>query len=94
MVYCRCRNFVKQPPLRRQSDRQETIDGADVAVAELPLRLAALRAANPRLTVVVRGDAACPFQHIAAAMAACKEAGVSDLGVSVRVGQAVVKAKR
>jgi hypothetical protein len=37
--------------------------------------------------VVILGDAGCPFQHIAEAMAACKDAGVTDLSMNVRVAQ-------
>jgi biopolymer transport protein ExbD len=35
--------------------------------------------------VVIRGDAACEFQHIATALAACQQAGISDLGITVRL---------
>jgi hypothetical protein len=40
---------------------------------------------GPTQSVVILGDAGCAFQHIAAAMAACKEAGVVELAVSVQV---------
>jgi biopolymer transport protein ExbD len=36
------------------------------------------------LKVVIQGDKDCPFQHIAATMAACREAGVAELGISVQ----------
>jgi biopolymer transport protein ExbD len=87
-------NAPKASVIVVQADGKLMLDGAETTVRDLPARLGALRAQRPQLTIVIRGDAACPFQHIASAMAACKEAGVSDLGVSVRVAQAVVKAKR
>jgi len=38
--------------------------------------------------VVVHGDSAAAFQHVAAALAACREAGVSQLGVTVEIAAA------
>lgn len=36
------------------------------------------------VSVVVRADADGPFQNVAAVMTACRQAGISDLGISVR----------
>jgi biopolymer transport protein ExbD len=44
--------------------------------------------------VVVHGDAHCDFQHIAAAMAACREGGVTQLGITVETATALDAAKR
>ena len=76
------------------ADGRVTLDNQPITLAELPQRLAAERQVQPQLSVVIRGDAACPFQLIASAMAACKEAGVGELGVSVRLAQTVAGSKR
>ena len=62
------------------------LDGQQATLQELRSRLAANRAQDPDLNVVVRGDGQCDFQHIASAMAACRDAGVAELGITVRVG--------
>ena len=36
---------------------------------------------------MIRGDAACPFQYVAASLAACKDAQISDLGITVAVAE-------
>jgi biopolymer transport protein ExbD len=70
------------------ADGRVTLDNTAVSLAELTARLAESQKSRPDQSVVILGDAGCPFQHVAAALAACKEAGVSDLAVSVRVAQA------
>jgi biopolymer transport protein ExbD len=42
--------------------------------------------------VVIRADADGPFQHVAAVMTACREAGISDLGISVRMATGPIAA--
>jgi biopolymer transport protein ExbD len=64
---------------------QVALDGDDVSLVQLTERLAAARSEFPNTSVVIRGDAACAFQHIAAALAACKDAKISDLGITVRI---------
>jgi biopolymer transport protein ExbD len=68
-----------------RADGRIALDGQAVTLAELSSQLASAITATPRASVVILGDAGCPFQHIAATMAACKEAGVVDLAVSVQV---------
>jgi len=70
------------------ADGHVTLDGAAVTLVELTAELAKSHAKTPKQGVTILGDAGCPFQHIAATLAACKEAGVSDLAVSVRIAQA------
>ena len=64
-----------------------TLDDQDVTLAELTAQLTDAHDKSPALSVVVLGDAACEYQHIAAALAACKDAGVGELSVSVRIAQ-------
>jgi biopolymer transport protein ExbD len=61
------------------------LDGAPLTFEELTARLAAARTPLTDPSVVIRGDAQCPFQHIASALAACQQAGISDLGITVRL---------
>ena len=51
---------------------------------ELSRRLAASRNRSGRLGVLVRGDGFVAYQQVAAVLNACKQAGVGDLGISVR----------
>lgn len=69
-------------------DGRIELDGQEVDLEHLGTQLAQARAADPDVTVIVRGDAQCEFQHIASAMGACRSAGVSDLGITVRIGSA------
>ena len=55
---------------------------------ELTSRLAAARTPLTEPTVVIHGDAKCPFQHVAAALGACRQAGISELGITVRIAGA------
>ena len=38
--------------------------------------------------VIIRGDAEGAFQNVATVLSVCRKAGVSDLGVSVRMASA------
>jgi len=77
----------KQRVVVVQAEGQIRLDGENVSLGELTQRLAAARSEYPELSVVIRGDAACAFQHVAASLAACKEAKISDLGITVRVAE-------
>ncbi len=66
-----------------------TLDGQNVSLAELTSRLASDK--NKRIAVLLRGDAGAPFQLVAGALSACKEAGVGELSVSVKSGGPVRK---
>jgi biopolymer transport protein ExbD len=68
-----------------QPDGRIELDGAPVSPDELTARLAAKRISLGEPSVIIRGDAQCAFQHIATALAACREAGVSELGITVRI---------
>ncbi len=68
-----------------EANGEVALDGATVSFAELTARLAAARTALTEPSVIIRGDAECAFQQVASALAACKEAGISDLGITVRL---------
>ena len=68
-----------------QSDGRVELNGALVSVEELTARLTAARTPLGDPSVVIRGDAQCAFQHVATALAACRQAGISELGITVRL---------
>jgi biopolymer transport protein ExbD len=56
----------------------------EVTVAELATRLAAARAAQPDLAVMIRGEQAVPHGRMAEIYEACRGAGVRHVAISVR----------
>jgi biopolymer transport protein ExbD len=76
-----------------QSDGRVELDGESVSLDELTARLADARTELAEPSVVIRGDATCAFQHVAGALAACRQAGVSELGITVRIA-GIGKSKR
>lgn len=68
-------------------DGRLSLDQEFLTLDELTARLMAERARNPRLSVIVRGDAEGEFQNVAGVLAACRQAGVVDLGISVRLAK-------
>ena len=61
------------------------LDGSPVTFEELTTRLVAARTPLSEPSVVIRGDSQCAFQHVASVLAACQQAGISDLGITVRL---------
>jgi biopolymer transport protein ExbD len=81
------------PPARSMvvsvlADGGVELDGTSLTLSELTARLAAARTPLTEPTVIIRGDASCPFQHVASALGACQQAGISDLGITVRIASA------
>jgi biopolymer transport protein ExbD len=66
-------------------DGSITLDRATVTLEELTVRLAAARRQYADLGVLVRGDAKGEFQRVADVLNACKQAGIQDLGITVRL---------
>ena len=69
------------------SDGQVLLDQKPVTLDELRAELAAIRGRSAESSVVVRGDAQGALQHVAGVLATCREAGISDLGLSVKLAQ-------
>lgn len=65
-------------------DGRITLDDAAVTLDELVARLARMREQYADLGVLVRGDAHGEFEPIARVLNACKQAGIQELGISVR----------
>ncbi len=70
------------------ADGHIEFDGTPVTADELTSRLSAARTPLTEPTVVIHGDAKCPFQHVATALGACRQAGISELGITVRIASA------
>lgn len=68
-------------------DGRITFDRDFVTMNELTQRLTAAKREYGGLGVVVRGDAEGAFQHVASVLGACRDAGITDMGISVRVVQ-------
>jgi biopolymer transport protein ExbD len=67
------------------ADGHIELNGIALSEEELTAQLATEAAADKILSVIIRGDAQCPFQHVASALAACRGAGISELGITVRI---------
>ena len=65
-------------------DGRILLDQEEVTVEELVRRLQLQRQTDDRMGVIVRGDADGSFQNVATVLGACRQAGVSDMGISVR----------
>lgn len=69
-----------------------TLDDQPRTAAELTADLNAAREASTSSEgpqVLIHGDARCPFQQVAVALAACREAHISDVGVSVEAAETI-----
>ena len=82
------RGALTAAPARKEvnvyRDGAVTLDKNPVTLDELTTRLAAARRQYSELGVLVRGDARGEFQTVAAVLTACKQAGIQDLGITVR----------
>lgn len=65
-------------------DGQITLDRKPLTLEELRKQLSDARSQYSDLGVLVRGDASSAFQRVAEVLNACKQAGIAELGISVR----------
>ena len=83
------RGALTETPRRRvvnvYRDGRLTLDEKPVSLEDLTKRLAAVRRQYEDLGVIVRGDGGGAFQRVAEVLAACKQAGIHELGISVRL---------
>ena len=68
-------------------DSRIALDGQFVTLDELVAQLRSARQQYEGLGVIVRGDADGAFQNVASVLGACRQAGVSDMGISVRLAR-------
>jgi len=66
-------------------DGTVTLDEKQVTLDQLTKRLAGARAQYSDLGVLVRGDGQGVFQRVAEVLNACKQAGIQELGITVRL---------
>ena len=80
---------LTQAPERRvvnvYRDGTVTLDENSVTLGELTDRLASARTQYSDLGVLVRGDGQGQFQRVAEVLNACKQAGIQELAISVRL---------
>lgn len=79
-------------PMRRvvnvYHDGSITLDRDPVTLQQLTENLAAAQSQYSDLGVLIRGDATGQFQRVAEVLNACKQAGIAELGISVRIASA------
>ena len=69
-------------------DGRVELDRQPVSLSQLTAQLADAQRQYAELGVVIRGDAEGPFQHVASVLTACRQAGIAEMGISVRQGSA------
>ncbi|MCA9155238.1 MAG: biopolymer transporter ExbD [Planctomycetales bacterium] len=68
-------------------DGRISLDRDFVSLDQLKQQLASARGEYDDLGVIVRGDAEVALQHVAGVLGACKQAGIAEMGISVRLAQ-------
>ena len=66
-------------------DGRVSVDDDVMEIHELETNLSQRVSSGAELHVIIRGDADGAFQNVANVLSACRRAGVSDLGISVRM---------
>lgn len=77
----------KQTVVNVFRDGTVALDDDVMSIDKLASALAQRRKSQGQISVLIRGDAEGAFQNVASVLSACRQAGVSDLGVSVRVAR-------
>jgi biopolymer transport protein ExbD len=72
-------------------DGSIVLDSQPVTLTELRSVLAAANRQYEGLEVTIRGDGFAPYQHVAAVMTACRQAGISEMGIAVAPGNPTTK---
>ena len=67
-------------------DGRIELDRQPVSLSQLTVQLTDAQRQYAELGVVIRGDADGPFQHVASVLTACRQAGIAEMGISVRQG--------
>ncbi len=66
-------------------DGQVSLDDKFMTAAQLRQELETSRARHGDISVIVRGDGESSLQRVATVLNACRQAGVSEMGISVRL---------
>jgi len=84
-----------QPPLSKPKTQAITInnegkyflDTTPITLPDLAAKLSALKAANPDLPVVIRGDSTTPYQAIMDVMTVVGNLGISEVDLATKSGK-------
>jgi biopolymer transport protein ExbD len=76
----------EQRSINLYRDGRITLDGEVVTIEQLVSRLSDSQRKYADTGVLVRADADGRVQNMAAVLTACRQAGISELGISVRAG--------
>ena len=76
------------------SDGQIMLDHKGISLEQLKAQLGKSREKYHALGVLVRGDGTAPFERVANVLNVCKQAGISDLSISVEIAGAGKNARR
>jgi biopolymer transport protein ExbD len=68
-------------------DGRISLDRQPVTLEQLRARLAEARGEYQDLGVIVRGDAEGSFQNVATVLNTCRQAGIGQMGISVRLAR-------
>ncbi|MGY8770697.1 MAG: ExbD/TolR family protein [Pirellulales bacterium] len=68
-------------------DGRITLDRQEVDLEQLHTQLTQAKAEYQDLGVLVRGDADIPFQNVATVLNTCRQAGIAEMGISVRLAK-------
>ena len=66
-------------------DGSIVLDDQPVSLDQLISQLQTERASRPGLNIAVRGDAEGSFQNVASVLGACRQAGITNMAISVRI---------
>jgi biopolymer transport protein ExbD len=66
-------------------DGRVALDDQAMTVDQLKSELTTARSQYAGLGVIVRGDAEGAFQNVASVLDACRQAGISEMGISVKL---------
>jgi biopolymer transport protein ExbD len=66
-------------------DGQISLNDKFLTTVQLRQELEAARTRSAGMSVIVRGDGEGNFQNVAAVLNACRQAGIADMGISVRL---------
>jgi biopolymer transport protein ExbD len=68
-------------------DGRITLDRESVTLEQLIRRLSNARSEYMGLGVLIRGDAGVRYQRVADVLAACRQAGIAELGIAVKMAR-------
>jgi len=63
------------------------LNGDAVTLTEITAKLTALKAANPDVPVVIRGDSATQYQSVMDVLAAVANLGITQVGLATKAGK-------